>query len=73
MVKRAAEEEVRETPEGVEDSVVDEAFFNSVPMVDENHDGQANDAVKQVDHTEALNRGVCHGLQGPLAPLHDWS
>ena len=72
MVKRAAEEEVGETPERIEDGVVNEiafeVIFNCVPVVDGNHDGQPDAAIEQVDHAKALNADVGHCLQGSLTP-----
>ena len=66
-MKRAAEEEVGEAPERVEDGVVDEvAFevvFDRVQVVDGDHDRHPDAAVEQVDYTEALDTDVGHCLK----------
>ena len=73
-MERAAEEEVGEAPERVEDGVVNEVAFDvvldGVEVVNSNHDGQSNAAVEQVDHAKALHTDVGHCLQGSLTPLH---
>ena len=72
VVERAAEEEVGEAPERVEDGVVNEVAFDvvldGVVVVNSNHDGQPDTAVEQVDHAKALNTDVGHCLQGSLTP-----
>ena len=72
VVKGAAEEEVGEAPERIEDGVVYkvafEVVFDRVQVVDGNHDGQPDTAVEQVDHAEALDTDVGHCLQGSLTP-----
>ena len=72
MVERAAEEEVGEAPERVEDGVVNEVAFDvvldGVVVVNSNHDGQPDTTVEQVDHAKALDTDVGHCLQGSLTP-----
>ena len=66
VVERAAEEEVGEAPERVEDGVVNEVAFDvvldGVEVVNSNHDGQSDAAVEQVDHAKALHTDVGYCL-----------
>ena len=72
MLQTAAEEEVRNAPERVEDGFVHRGFlFNDVGGVDEDDDGQANTAVEKVHHAEALDTEVGHSVQPPVEPAEN--
>ena len=69
MLQTAAEKEVGNAPERVEDGFVHRGFlFNDVGGVDEDDDGQADTAVEKVHHAEALDTEVGHSVQPPVEP-----
>ena len=67
VLETAAEEEARDAPARVEDSLVDHgALFDNVGGVDEDGDRQADTAEEKVHHTEALNAKVCNRVQATV-------
>ena len=71
MVQRAAVEEVGHAPQRVEEGVIDESLVHSVPVVDEDHDREAQAAVQEVHHAETLHAQVGHGVEGTVHPDGD--
>ena len=63
MLETAAEEEVGNAPERVEDGFVCcGSLLNNVGGVDEDDNGQADTAVEKVNHAEALDTEVGHSV-----------
>ena len=67
MLETAAEEEVGNAPERVEDGFVHRGvLLNDVGGVDEDDDRQADTAVQKIHHAEALDTEVGHSVEAPV-------